>query len=199
MGVGLVLPLVPWAARNWHTLHEVQFLTPRYAQVARTNSRRADSTPGPRTWLWRYGDVYLTLWKLDDEEIPIDEHSARRRSILREERARVADLLDAYNNTLTLSPEQDARIRRDRARAHGAASAADVRQDPALRSLAMWFTPRVELLPFSGRLWPLRERMGKRPRGFRRDAGLFPGELRLRRPGAGGRVDCTAAAGPRRC
>ena len=33
MAVGLVLPLLPWAARNWRTLHEVQFLTPRYLQM----------------------------------------------------------------------------------------------------------------------------------------------------------------------
>jgi 4-amino-4-deoxy-L-arabinose transferase-like glycosyltransferase len=29
--VGLAVPLLPWAARNWHTLHRVQFLAPRYA------------------------------------------------------------------------------------------------------------------------------------------------------------------------
>ena len=28
---------------------------------------------------------------------------------------------------------------------------------PLLRSLTLWFTPRVELLPSSGHLWPLRE------------------------------------------
>ena len=33
MGVGLLLPLVPWAARNWHTLHDVQFLAPRYSEL----------------------------------------------------------------------------------------------------------------------------------------------------------------------
>ena len=33
MGLGLLLPLVPWAARNWHTLHDVQFLAPRYSEL----------------------------------------------------------------------------------------------------------------------------------------------------------------------
>ncbi len=27
---------------------------------------------------------------------------------------------------------------------------------PLLRSVAMWFTPRLELLPYSGQIWPLR-------------------------------------------
>ena len=27
---------------------------------------------------------------------------------------------------------------------------------PFLRSLTLWFTPRIELLPYSGHLWPVR-------------------------------------------
>ena len=69
LGLGLLIPLIPWAARNWRTLHEVRFLAPRYAELP------GEFTPQgfiawTNTWLWKYGDVYLTEWKLDSEEIP---------------------------------------------------------------------------------------------------------------------------------
>ena len=153
MAAGLVLPLVPWAARNWKTLHEVQFLAPRYLQLA------GEYTPTgfdawTRTWLWRYGDVYLANWKVEYEEIPIDSLPARAFDSP-EERARVANLLKPYNDTLTLSPEQDAAFReigRERTARHPLRTYVKI---PLLRSLAMWFTPRVELLPYTGHLWPL--------------------------------------------
>ncbi len=72
MAAGLLLPLVPWAARNWNALHDVQFLAPHYSTL-----------PGEfaplgfdawiNTWLWRFRDVYLVTWKLDVEEISVDD------------------------------------------------------------------------------------------------------------------------------
>ena len=154
MGAGLVLPLVPWAARNWHTLHEVQFLAPRYAQMP------GETVPlgfnaWTRTWLWRYGDVYLTLWNLDEDQIPVESIRAQAFDSP-QERARVAALLAAYNDAGTLSPEQDrafGEIARERTARHPLRTYLAI---PLLRSVAMWFTPRVELLPYSGRLWPVR-------------------------------------------
>ena len=153
MAAGLVMPLVPWAARNWKTLHEVQFLAPRYLQAA------GEYTPlgfdaWTRTWLWRYGDVYLANWKVDYEEIPIDSLPARAFDSPAE-RERIANVLEPYNDTLTLTPEQDAVFReigRERTARDPLRTYVKI---PLLRSLAMWFTPRVELLPFSGHLWPL--------------------------------------------
>src|SRR5215469_2033022 len=105
MGVGLVLPLLPWAARNWRTLHEAQFLAPRYANLP------GEFVPlgfnaWTRTWLWRYGDVYLVSWKLGDE--PISPESIPASAFdSPEERDCVADLLEPYNDTLTPTPETD--------------------------------------------------------------------------------------------
>jgi hypothetical protein len=153
MGVGLLLPLLPWAARNWHTLHEVQFIAPRYAE-APGDFPPVGFNAWTHTWLWRYGDVYLTLWNLDSAEIHIDD--IRPQSFdSAQERARVEDLLDPYNDTLTLSPEQDSafhEIARERTARNPLRTYVKI---PALRSLAMWFTPRVELLPFSGHVLPL--------------------------------------------
>ncbi|MBZ5694104.1 MAG: glycosyltransferase family 39 protein [Acidobacteriia bacterium] len=156
MGVGLILPLVPWAARNWHTLHEVQLLAPRYLQTP------GEYTPlgfdaWTRTWLWRFGDVYLANWKVNYEEIPIDSLPARAFDSP-DERARVANLLEPYNDTLTLSQEQDeafGEIARERTSRRPLRTYLKI---PALRSLAMWFTPRVELLPYTGHLFPLRDK-----------------------------------------
>ena len=153
MGVGLLLPMLPWAARNWKTLHEVQFLAPRYAELPGEFAPLGFNA-WTRTWLWRYGDVYVTLWNLDDDEISIDQIRARAFDSP-QERARVSHLLDAYNDELMLSPEQDrefGEIARERTARHPLRIYLQI---PLLRSIGMWFTPRVELLPYSGHLWPL--------------------------------------------
>lgn len=152
IAAGLVLPLLPWAARNWRTLHEVRFLAPRYSELPGEFAPLGFNS-WTATWLWRYGDVYLSLWKLNDEAISIDELPASAFDTP-QERARVARLLDEYNNTLTLSREQDrafGEIARERTARHPLRTYIKI---PLLRSLTLWFTPRLELLPFSGHLRP---------------------------------------------
>jgi len=155
MGAGFVLPLLPWAARNWRSLHEVQFLAPRYLQSGDDFVPRGFNA-WMRTWVWRFGDVYLTDWRLNNAEIPIESLPARAFDTP-EEHARVAAILDQYNETLTLTREQDAEFA---AIAHERTSRHPLRtyfEIPALRTLALWFTPRGELLPLDGHLWPIRE------------------------------------------
>jgi 4-amino-4-deoxy-L-arabinose transferase-like glycosyltransferase len=153
MGVGLVLPLVPWAARNYRTLHEVQFLTPRYMQMP-DDFAPLGFDAWTATWLWRFGDVYLTLWRLGSEEIPLSNIPAQAFDSPAE-RARVSAMLDDYNYTLTLSREQDAQfheIARERTARHPLRTYLKI---PLLRCLAMWFTPRVELLQNTSPLRPV--------------------------------------------
>jgi hypothetical protein len=153
MGAGLLLPLLPWAARNWTTLHDVQFLAPRYSELP------GEYTPlgfisWTNTWLWRVRDVYLSAWKVNTEEIPIDDIPASAFDSP-EERARVAEILEQYNETLTLGPELDNPFRelaRQRTRRHPMRTYVKI---PFLRSLTLWFTPRIELLPYAGTLLPL--------------------------------------------
>jgi Dolichyl-phosphate-mannose-protein mannosyltransferase len=153
MGVGLVLPLLPWAARNWRAFHEVRFLAPRYSELP------GEYTPHgfidwTNTWLWRFRDVYLTHWKLNEEEISPDDLPPYAFDSP-EERQRVSDLLDQYNETLTIDPTLDAQFReiaRERTARHPLRTYVKV---PFLRCFALWFTPRVELLPISGHLTPL--------------------------------------------
>jgi len=152
LAVGLLLPLVPWAARNWHTLHRVQFLAPRHAETG------GEFVPHgfyvwTSTWLVRFRDVYLTAWKLEDEPIPIEALPAAAFDSA-EERARVAALLERYNDALSVSPEVDhefAQIARERTARHPLRTYLWI---PLGRMATLWFTPRIELLPYSGRLWP---------------------------------------------
>ncbi len=153
MAAGLALPLLPWAARNWRTLHEVQFLAPVYSELPGEFTPRGFSA-WTRSWLWRFGDVYLSDWKVDVEAIPVDSLPPRAFDSLAE-RGRVAAILDDYNTTLTLSREQDVafgQIARERTARRPLRTWLEI---PLLRSLTLWFTPRVELLPVSGHLWPL--------------------------------------------
>jgi 4-amino-4-deoxy-L-arabinose transferase-like glycosyltransferase len=153
MAVGLLLPLLPWAARNWRSLDEVQFLTPRYLQMPDDFSPRGFDA-WTATWLWKFGDVYRTLWQLDSGEIPMNVFPPQAFDTP-EERARVAAMLDDYNYTLTETLEQDAafaELARERTARHPLRTWVKI---PLLRSLVMWFTPRVELLPNSSPLHPV--------------------------------------------
>jgi hypothetical protein len=155
MGLGLLMPLVPWAARNWNTLHDVQFLAPRYSELPGEYTPLG-FTAWTNTWMWRFRDVYLTQWKVNEEEIAIGELPAYAFDS-QDEKERMADLLDEYNEALTIDPALDQEFReiaRERTERHPLRTYVKV---PLLRTLTLWFTPRVELLPSSGHLWPLRE------------------------------------------
>jgi Dolichyl-phosphate-mannose-protein mannosyltransferase len=155
LGLGLLIPLVPWAARNWRTLHDVQFLAPRYSELPGEYTPLG-FTAWTNTWMWRFRDVYLTQWKVNEEEIAIDELPAYAFDS-QDEKERMADLLDEYNEALTIDPPLDQGFReiaRERTARHPLRTYVTV---PLLRTLTLWFTPRVELLPSSGHLWPLRE------------------------------------------
>jgi hypothetical protein len=154
MGVGLLLPLVPWAARNWHTLHDVQFLAPRYSELPGEYTPLG-FTAWTNTWMWRFRDVYLSQWKVNDEEIDISQLPAYAFDS-DDEREKVSDLIDEYNEALTIDPNLDQGFReiaRQRTERHPLRTYFKI---PALRSLTLWFTPRVELLPSSGHLSPVR-------------------------------------------
>jgi hypothetical protein len=155
MGLGLLIPLVPWAARNWNTLHDVQFLAPRYSELPGEYTPLG-FTAWTNTWMWRFRDVYLTQWKVNEEEIAIDELPAYAFDS-QDEKERMADLLDEYNEALTIEPPLDQEFReiaRERTERNPLRTYVKV---PLLRTLTLWFTPRVELLPSSGHVWPLRE------------------------------------------
>jgi hypothetical protein len=155
MGVGLILPLVPWAARNWSTLHDVQFLAPRYSELPGEYTPRGFMR-WTNTWMWRFRDVYLVPWKVNDQAISIDDIPAASFDSPAE-RDHVAGILEQYNDTLTLSPDLDSQFR-EIARARTSRNPLRTYlKIPLLRGLTLWFTPRVELLPYAGHMFPLRD------------------------------------------
>jgi hypothetical protein len=155
VGMGLVcaIPLVPWGIRNAVTLHEFQLLAPKNSNLP------GELVPygfmsWEKTWLYRFRDVYLVPWKLNDEAINVGDIPGRAFDTP-EERDRVAAILEPYNNDLTLTPEEDAafgQLARERTERHPLRTYLWL---PLARSVTMWFTPRIELLPVSGTVFPL--------------------------------------------
>jgi 4-amino-4-deoxy-L-arabinose transferase-like glycosyltransferase len=175
MAVGLILPLTPWAIRNARTIGRIQFLAPYYAQSD------GDFIPAgfyawTRTWMTREQDNYLVPWKLGKGPIPIQTlpDSAFDSPA---ERARVADLLRAYNNGWRMTPGLDrqfAVLGRERAARHPLRTYLSI---PIARALTMWLRPRVELLRYSGDLWPIREKWRENATDF--DVSLGYGLLNI--------------------
>jgi len=161
---GSVLPLIPWAARNAVSLGRVQFLAPRYAETY------GDVLPTgfyswTGTWMYRFRDAYLFTWKLPSQQIEWKDLPAYATDSP-DERARVASLLDRYNRIPGMTRALDlefAALARERAVRHPIRTYLWI---PIERAAAMWFTPRVTLLPYSGQLWPPAESWRSNPIDF---------------------------------
>lgn len=164
MIAGLLLPLAPWAARNAVSLGRVQFLAPRYAETY------GDILPTgfyawTKTWMFRFRDAYLFTWKLPSQPIDLKDLPAYATDSP-DELSRVASLLQCYNTahgmTLVLDHEF-ADLARERAQRHPIRTHLWI---PIERAAAMWFTPRITLLPYSGRLRPPGENWRANPADF---------------------------------
>jgi len=165
------VPLVPWTIRNAVTLHEFQPLAPKNSNLP------GELVPyglmrWEKTWLFRFRDVYLVPWKLNEEVIDVDEIPGRAFDSPAE-KERVAMILDRYNEDLTLTREEDAafaQLARQRTARHPLRTYLWL---PAARALTMWFTPRIELLPFSGAVFPLAQSWEDDPIDQSVTAGFF--------------------------
>jgi hypothetical protein len=150
LGVGVLIPLAPWAARNWITLHKVQFLTDRYFDLGDAYVP-VGFYAWTHTWMYSYTDVDAVINKMDSEALEITDFPAYAFDSP-EERTRVATLLDAqHNDSLAFPPDVDAEF--------AALARERTARDPLrtyLRAIALWFTPRTELLTYVGNWWPLR-------------------------------------------
>jgi hypothetical protein len=104
----------------------------------------------------RFSDVYISVWKLNEEPVAIDDFPASAFDSP-QEREQVAELFDEYNKspTLDISPEVDrgfAEIARERTTRNPLRT---YLWAPFGRALTMWFTPRTEILPIDGKFWPI--------------------------------------------
>ncbi len=141
----VVLPLVPWTLRNWHTFHVVQPLAPRYA-----------TDPGEdiplgfqrwyRTWAIDYASTEQVYWNYDSAEIDIRDLPARAFDSP-SQYTRTADLLAEYDQTFNATPQFDTRfsaLARERIHAHPMRYFVVL---PVGRLLNMFLRPRTETLP----------------------------------------------------
>ena len=164
MTVGALVVLTPWAARNARQLGRVQYLAPRYAETY------GDVMPTgfyawTKTWMFRFRDAYLFTWKLPSSAIAVSDVPAYAFDSA-DERNRVTLLLERYNRQRSMTVQMDAEFAQlagERTRRHPFRSYVWI---PIERVSAMWFTPKTALLPYSGKLWPLREAWNEGPRGF---------------------------------
>jgi hypothetical protein len=157
VAVGVVLPLAPWAVRNWRTFHVVQPLAPRYA-----------TDPGEavplgfqrwyRTWAIDFGSTEDVYWNYDGADIDIGDVPTRAFDS-EDQYVRTDALLTEYNQTDNATPVLDAgfeklaeeRIAADPLRYYVAL--------PVARLLNMVLRPRTEMMPIPLDWWHL----GKHP------------------------------------
>jgi hypothetical protein len=169
MAVGLLLTLMPWAVRNSRTMGRIEFLAPRYAET------QGDFIPRgfyewTRTWMVHSESAYLVPWKLGKAPIPVDTLPGSAFDSAGE-RDRVEALLSRYNSDLKMTPALDREfelLARERTARHPIRTYFFI---PVSRAWMIWFTPRIELLPYSGKLWP----PGEKWRGNRMDFGVTLG------------------------
>src|SRR5712664_857329 len=153
MALGCLLILSPWALRNRVTLGEVRFLAPKDSNLPGELVPKGFMA-WEKTWLFRIRDCYLVPWRLNEEAIFVDDIPARAFDSP-EEKQRVTSILEQYNNDLTLTPEEDAafgHLASERSSRHPLRTYLWL---PAARAGTIWFTPRIELLPVSGHVFPL--------------------------------------------
>jgi 4-amino-4-deoxy-L-arabinose transferase-like glycosyltransferase len=153
--VCVVLPLAPWALRNWRTFHVIQPLAPRFA-----------TDPGEtipvgfqrwyRTWAIDYASTEEVYWNYDSAQIDI-ANLPNRAFDNDDQYARTASLLADYNENSNATPQLDARfaaLARERIHANPIRYYIAL---PVARLLNMAFRPRAEMLPISLDWWNWRQ------------------------------------------
>jgi 4-amino-4-deoxy-L-arabinose transferase-like glycosyltransferase len=151
----VVLPLAPWAARNWHTFHVVQPLAPRSA-----------TDPGEhvplgfqrwyRTWAIEFASNEYVYWNYDSSDIKITDLPARAFDSPAQ-RAETARLLADYNLTDSDSPSLDARFNTLAAERISGHPLRYYIVLPIARLANMLFRPRLELTAITLEWWQWNE------------------------------------------
>jgi hypothetical protein len=164
MGVGLLAALTPWAVRNARTMGRIEFLAPHYAESAGDYMPRGFYA-WTRTWMVRYSDAYRLTWALGKKPIEMDVFPAAAFDS-EAERERVAVLFASYNSELHMTPALDGKfdeLAHERAAAHPLRTFVLI---PTKRAFAIWLSPRVDVLRYSGQLWPPGEQHHANPVEF---------------------------------
>ncbi len=149
-----LLPLVPWAGRNWRTFHVFQPLAPRFANDP------GETTPFGfqrwyRTWAVDFSSTDLVYWNYDGVMLSVGDlpNRAFDSQAQYEETAR---LIDDYNQNQATTPAFDARwdaLGRARIKADPLRYYVEM---PVGRVLNMAFRPRTEMIGVPLEWWHFR-------------------------------------------
>lgn len=147
----VVLPLAPWAVRNWRTFHVIQPLAPREA------TDPSEFVPLGfqrwfRTWAIDFASTENVYWNYDSAAVDIGDLPARAFDTS-EQYARTADILNEYNRKYNATPALDARFEAlARERIHDDPLRYYIAL-PVARLLDMAFRPRAEMLEIPLEWW----------------------------------------------
>ncbi len=151
LGVGAILPLIPWTVRNLHTLHRFEPLAPRYANDS-DELVMSGFNRWTKTWIADYVSVQEIYWNVPGTAIDAARLPSRTFDS-EEQKEQTRALVDAYNNEAEMTPELDARFAALAATRVHAAPLRYYLWLPGLRTADMWLRPRTELLPSDPRWW----------------------------------------------
>jgi len=150
-GTLAILPLAPWAARNWIAFHVIQPLAPR-----RVNDPGEYVNYGFYRWMNTWAiDIVSTgnvFWQVGTASIDVNDIPSRAFDSPAQ-RQQTAALLAQYNVAKIIPPALDAKfdaLARQRTQAHPLLCHLWV---PALRVGDMWLRPRTETLGLDADWW----------------------------------------------
>ena len=151
----VLLPLVPWTARNWRTFHVFQPLAPRSAtdpgEYVTTGFNR-----WYRTWGIDYASTEEVYWNYDNADIDIADLPTRAFDS-QQQYTQTAALLADYDKTDSATPALDARFNAIASRRIHADPLRYYLALPIGRLLNMTFRPRAEMMQISLDWWNYRE------------------------------------------
>jgi hypothetical protein len=161
----VVLPLAPWAIRNWRTFHVIQPLAPRSA----TDPGETIPTGFQlwyRTWAIDFASTEQVYWNYDSSELSIDDLPTRAfdsgsDSDSNAQYQRTAALLSDYNQNANATPAFDQRFRalaEERIHTHPLRYYIFL---PVARLTNMLFRPRPEMMQIGLDWWNWHEYRGK--------------------------------------
>jgi hypothetical protein len=151
-----LLPLVPWTARNWHTLHVFQPLAPRFANDP-GEYNPAGFERWYRTWAVDSSSTEQVYWNYDGNAISIRDLPSRAFDSSAQY-AETQKLLNDYNVDMIITPAID---RRFDALARERIQDSPLRYYvamPVTRVLNMAFRPRLDFLEIPLQWWKGRAR-----------------------------------------
>jgi hypothetical protein len=166
VALGVVLPLLPWTIRNWHTFHVFQPLVPRYA------TDPGELVPSGfgrwyRTWAVEFSSTDDVYWNYNGNKIELSTLPTRAFSAGSQSgtdaalRDQTAALLADYNTTMTATRSIDARfgtLAAERVQGHPVLYYFGL---PAARLLDMTLRPRTEFMNTPITWWRWREHPGQ--------------------------------------